>query len=47
MINCKTLVNKEFHGVDFFSCTYYYQTCRVLTPIITQQEKEKLICQLT
>ena len=30
----------------FFPLLYYHAACRVLTPIITQQEKEKLIMSI-
>ena len=35
------MVQNLIQRLDFFSSTYYYYPCRVLTPIITQQEKEK------
>ena len=39
--SCKAWVTKGFNPLDFFTCSYYHSSCRVLTPIITQQEKGK------
>lgn len=35
------MVQNLIQRLDFFSSTYYYYPCRVLTPIITQQRKGK------